>query len=132
MFILSSSERVGRVCFNPPSALVQVTVWSLSVRCSSRLPAWPNCGSSEVIVLTNSEGPRPSESAFVPNLSDPQRTWLVVAMASTLAGNFTMVGSVANSIVAYRAANRDIAISFWVHFRVGAPLTLATLASDND
>jgi Na+/H+ antiporter NhaD/arsenite permease-like protein len=65
---------------------------------------------------------------FVPNLSDPQRAWLVIAMASTLAGNFTMVGSVANLIVAYRAANRGIAISFWAHFRVGAPLTLTTLA----
>jgi Na+/H+ antiporter NhaD/arsenite permease-like protein len=65
---------------------------------------------------------------FVPSLSDPQRAWLVIAMASTLAGNFTMVGSVANLIVAYRAANRGITVSFWAHFRVGAPLTLATLA----
>jgi Na+/H+ antiporter NhaD/arsenite permease-like protein len=65
---------------------------------------------------------------FVPNLSDPQHAWLVIAMASTLAGNFTMVGSVANLIVAYRAANRGDAISFWAHFIVGAPLTLATLA----
>jgi Na+/H+ antiporter NhaD/arsenite permease-like protein len=65
---------------------------------------------------------------FVPNLFDPPRAWLVIAMASTLAGNFTMVGSVANLIVAYRAANRSIPIGFWTHFRAGAPLTLATLA----
>ena len=65
---------------------------------------------------------------FVPNLSDPQRAWLVIAMASTLAGNFTMVASVANLIVAHRAVDRGIAISFWTHFKVGAPLTLATLA----
>lgn len=65
---------------------------------------------------------------FVPKLSDPQHAWLVIAMASTLAGNLTMVGSVANLIVAYRALDRGIAISFWTHFRVGAPLTLATLA----
>jgi hypothetical protein len=32
--------------------------------------------------------------------ADPSRAWLVVAMASTLAGNFTLVGSVANLIVA--------------------------------
>lgn len=64
---------------------------------------------------------------FVPNLSDPQRAWLVIAMASTLAGNFTMVGSVANLIVAYRTIDRGIAISFWTHLGVGAPLTLATL-----
>jgi Na+/H+ antiporter NhaD/arsenite permease-like protein len=64
---------------------------------------------------------------FVANLADPQRAWLVVAMASTLAGNFTLVGSVANLIVAYRAANRGIRIGFWDYFKVGAPLTLATL-----
>jgi Na+/H+ antiporter NhaD/arsenite permease-like protein len=29
--------------------------------------------------------------SFVPNLQDPLRAWLVVAMAATLAGNFTLV-----------------------------------------
>jgi Na+/H+ antiporter NhaD/arsenite permease-like protein len=65
---------------------------------------------------------------LVPNLADPQRAWLVIAMASTLAGNFTVVGSVANLIVASRAANRGIALGFWTYFKVGAPLTLVTLA----
>ena len=36
---------------------------------------------------------------FVAALPDPQRAWLVVAMASTLAGNLTILGSVANLIV---------------------------------
>src|SRR5882762_1922820 len=40
---------------------------------------------------------------FISDLPDPTRAWLVVAMASTLAGNFTLVGSVANLIVAQRA-----------------------------
>ena len=66
--------------------------------------------------------------SFVPNLVDPQRAWLVIAMASTLAGNFTVVGSVANLIVAYRAATRGIELGFWTYFKVGAPLTLATIA----
>ena len=65
---------------------------------------------------------------LVPNLADPQRAWLVIAMASTLAGNFTVVGSVANLIVASRAANRGISLGFWTYFKVGAPLTLVTLA----
>ena len=65
---------------------------------------------------------------FVGNLADPQRAWLVVAMASTLAGNFTLVGSVANLIVAERAKARSVAIDFWPYFKVGAPLTLITLA----
>ena len=64
---------------------------------------------------------------FVANLADPQRAWLVVAMASTLAGNFTLVGSVANLIVAQRAQRAGIRISFWDYFKVGAPLTVATI-----
>src|SRR5258706_10291244 len=53
---------------------------------------------------------------FVPNLSDPQHAWLVIAMASTLAGNFTVVGSVANLIVAYPAPRRGVAINFLAYF----------------
>ena len=64
---------------------------------------------------------------FVAGLADPQRAWIVVAMASTLAGNFTLVGSVANLIVAERARVRGTVIGFWAYFRIGAPLTLATL-----
>lgn len=64
---------------------------------------------------------------FLEPLHDPQRAWLVVAMASTLAGNFTLLGSVANLIVAERAAKDGITIDFWTYFKVGAPLTIATL-----
>jgi len=49
-------------------------------------------------------------------------------MASTLAGNFTLVGSVANLIVAERARREGVTIAFWLYFRVGAPLTVLTIA----
>ena len=65
---------------------------------------------------------------FIPGLGDPTRNWLVVAMASTLAGNFTLVGSVANLIVAEKARAEGIHISFWLYARIGVPLTLASLA----
>ena len=64
---------------------------------------------------------------FVAVLQDHDRAWLVVAMASTLAGNFTVLGSIANLIVVEKAARRGIVIGFWDYFRVGAPLTLLTL-----
>ena len=66
--------------------------------------------------------------SFVPNLQDPQRAWLVVAMAATLAGNFTLVGSVANLIVAQRAKARGVELNFGAYFKVGAPLTVLTIA----
>ena len=66
--------------------------------------------------------------SFVPNLQDPRRAWLVVAMAATLAGNFTLIGSVANLIVAQRAKARGVELKFLAYFKVGAPLTILTIA----
>jgi Na+/H+ antiporter NhaD/arsenite permease-like protein len=48
-------------------------------------------------------------------------------MASTLAGNFTLIGSVANLIVVQRARAQNVEIGFWEYFKVGAPLTVATI-----
>jgi Na+/H+ antiporter NhaD/arsenite permease-like protein len=66
--------------------------------------------------------------SFIDPLRDHHTAWLTVAMASTLAGNFTMLGSIANLIVVQRAAVSGVTIGFWDYFRVGAPLTLLTLA----
>lgn len=64
---------------------------------------------------------------FVENLADPHRGWLVLAMASTLAGNLTIAGSAANLIVVERARRLGIHISFWRHLRIGAPVTAVTI-----
>ena len=52
--------------------------------------------------------------------------WLMLAMASTLAGNLTITGSVANIIVV-ESARHDTRVSFWGYLRVGVPVTLVTL-----
>jgi Na+/H+ antiporter NhaD/arsenite permease-like protein len=65
---------------------------------------------------------------FVEALPRPDTAWLTIAMASTLAGNFTILGSIANLIVVRIAATRGVEIGFWDYFRVGAPLTIVTLA----
>jgi Na+/H+ antiporter NhaD/arsenite permease-like protein len=64
---------------------------------------------------------------LVVSLPDQRSAWLTVAMASTLAGNFTIIGSIANLIVVQGAAAKGIEVGFWDYFRVGAPLTLLTL-----
>ena len=48
-------------------------------------------------------------------------------MASTLAGNFTVLGSIANLIVV-ESAQGEVHIGFWDYSRVGIPVTLVTLA----
>lgn len=52
--------------------------------------------------------------------------WLALAAASTLAGNLTLVGSVANLIVA-EGAKREAPLSFLAFLKVGIPSTLVTL-----
>jgi Na+/H+ antiporter NhaD/arsenite permease-like protein len=64
---------------------------------------------------------------FVAALPNQATAWKVVAMASTLAGNFTVLGSIANLIVVEKAAQRGVVIGFWEYFRVGAPLTVLTI-----
>jgi Na+/H+ antiporter NhaD/arsenite permease-like protein len=64
---------------------------------------------------------------FVVQSPDPRQAWLVVAMAATLAGNLTILGSVANLIVVELARARGVAIGFWEYSRIGAPLTLLTI-----
>jgi Na+/H+ antiporter NhaD/arsenite permease-like protein len=64
---------------------------------------------------------------FIGATGDPERAWLTVAMASTLAGNLTILGSVANLIVVQGARAHGVDIGFWTYLRVGAPLTVLSM-----
>jgi Na+/H+ antiporter NhaD/arsenite permease-like protein len=64
---------------------------------------------------------------LIPQFKDPHAMWLLLAMSSTLAGNLTITGSVANIIVVEKA--RTVThISFLDYMKTGVPVTLATLA----
>lgn len=63
---------------------------------------------------------------WVPALSSPELGWQVLALASTLAGNLTLIGSVANLIV-FEGAKDTVKITFWQYLRVGLPATLLSL-----
>jgi Na+/H+ antiporter NhaD/arsenite permease-like protein len=65
--------------------------------------------------------------SVIPTFGEPTRGWLVLAMASTLAGNLTILGSVANLIVVEAARAARVEIGFLEYCRVGVPLTLVTL-----
>lgn len=65
--------------------------------------------------------------SLIPGFHDSRTGWLVLAMASTLAGNLTITGSVANLIVVERS-REEAHIGFWDYSRVGIPVTLLTLA----
>lgn len=52
--------------------------------------------------------------------------WYQLALTSTLAGNLTLVGSVANLIVAEAAAKEGTHVGFLAYLKVGVPLTIVT------
>ncbi len=63
----------------------------------------------------------------VAGLADPAAGWLTLAASSTLAGNLTLLGSVANLIVAESAAQRGVHLSFWEYTRAGLIITALSL-----
>jgi Na+/H+ antiporter NhaD/arsenite permease-like protein len=67
--------------------------------------------------------------SFIPHLPDAARAWLTLAMSSTLAGNLTVLGSVANLIVSERARRHHVEIGFWEYAKAGVPLTILSLAA---
>lgn len=63
----------------------------------------------------------------IPAFAQPQQAWLTLAMASTLAGNFTLIGSAATLIVAELAKPQGVELKFAAFLRAGIPITLLTL-----
>lgn len=65
-----------------------------------------------------------------PQLNQGRGVGYVLASASTLAGNLTPLGSIANLIVVEQARRESITITFGEYVRVGIPVALATIAID--
>lgn len=63
----------------------------------------------------------------VPALTNPHHAWLTLAMATTLAGNLTLLGSVANLIVAEIARTRGVNLSFVEYLKAGTAIAIVTL-----
>jgi Na+/H+ antiporter NhaD/arsenite permease-like protein len=79
------------------------------------------------VVLSNLVSNVPAVMLLLPAADHPQAGPLL-ALASTLAGNLLLVGSIANLIVVDQAARLGVRISWRQHARVGVPVTVATLA----
>jgi Na+/H+ antiporter NhaD/arsenite permease-like protein len=61
------------------------------------------------------------------NFVQPELMWKVLALATTLAGNLTILGSVANIIVV-ESARKHIEVGFWDYAKYGIPITVLTTA----
>ena len=62
---------------------------------------------------------------WIARFADPELMWKVLALATTFAGNLTIVGSVANMIVV-ESAREHLQVGFWDYARFGIPITIFT------
>jgi Na+/H+ antiporter NhaD/arsenite permease-like protein len=94
--------------------------------------SWRDAGvaSAAMLVLSNLVSNVPAVILWVPivaRLEDAEFLWLVLAMSSTFAGNLTLLGSMANLIVAERARAKGVTLGFGAYLRAGLPVTMLTL-----
>lgn len=79
--------------------------------------------------LSNLVSNVPAVMLLLPHLGgDPQQSGVLLALASTFAGNLLLVGSIANLIVADLAAREGITLDGRRHALVAMPVTLLSLA----
>jgi len=99
----------GLMTLNTGNEIVDLTIISVILsNLISNVPA--------VLVL------RPIIDTFV----NPQLAWLTMAMATTFAGNLTLLGSVANLIVAESAKKGGVKLTFAEYLKAGIPITILT------
>jgi len=115
--IVGGAERAGLT----QTLLRPMTVWNLH-----RIPSFV----AVTVVLSNIVSNVPAVmllKSLVAGFPNPHTGWLALAMASTLAGNLTITGSIANIIVVEGARAEGVHVGFREYFRLGAPVTVATL-----
>jgi Na+/H+ antiporter NhaD/arsenite permease-like protein len=81
------------------------------------------------VLLSNLVSNVPAVLLFKPLMEvmpNQELAWLALAMSSTLAGNLTVLGSVANLIVVENARRAGTELSFLEYLKVGIPLTVVT------
>ena len=61
--------------------------------------------------------------------SDGDLLWISLAAGSTLGGNATIIGAVANIIVVEQAYSRGVKLGWWEFTRVGLVVTALTVAA---
>jgi Na+/H+ antiporter NhaD/arsenite permease-like protein len=79
------------------------------------------------VLLSNLVSNVPATMLLLPSAKHPQ-AGAILALASTLAGNLLIVGSIANIIVVTSARSLGVTIDFRTHLRTGLPVTVVTLA----
>ncbi|MBN1408047.1 MAG: anion transporter [Calditrichaceae bacterium] len=105
-----SDELITLLKFDSGSEIINLTILSTVLsNLISNVPA--------VLLLKN----------VILTFSNIKIAWLTTAMATTFAGNLTLIGSVANLIVAESAKRHGVTLGFAEYFKSGSLITLITL-----
>lgn len=64
---------------------------------------------------------------LIPTLANTEQAWMILGMATTFAGNLTLIGSVANLIVAETARKHFIHLTFREYLKSGLIITIISL-----
>lgn len=91
-------------------------------------PAAPGWLFTVTVFLSNAVSNVPAVMLLMPLATTPKAP-LILALASTLAGNLILVGSIANIIVADAAHQAKIPFDYRRHAATGIPVTLLSLAA---
>lgn len=85
--------------------------------------------SAVTLILSNIVSNVPAVMLLEPTLSaaGSAKLWYLLALVSTWAGNLTLVGSIANLIVAESASAYGVNVSLRIYCLLGIPLTLVTV-----
>ena len=84
--------------------------------------------SSVTLVLSNLVSNVPAVMLLLKNIDLEQtKNLYLLALVSTYAGNFFIIGSIANLITIEQARLYNISVRFWSHARVGIPVTAASV-----
>jgi hypothetical protein len=68
-----------------------------------------------------------TEKNFLRPFIESNTGWYTLAMATTLPGNLTLLGSIANLIVAESVKKQGVHLSFFQYLKAGVPITFITI-----
>src|SRR5258706_190819 len=114
----------------PASIAMMIAFACIAIGSSGWLPDRISLLIPTTLLLSNTIGNVPAVVMLLTVWPDiPSGVLIGLAVLTTLAGNFVLVGSLANLIVAKRALIAGVKLSFYEHAKTGVPITILSMLS---
>ena len=128
-YLLISGRRLKVLPLNRPAAALLGTVLMVATGVLTPEQAYRAVDYDTLVLLLGINVPFVLVAGkWIANFAQPELMWKVLALATTLAGNLTILGSVANIIVV-ESARGHVEVGFWDYAKFGIPVTALTLVA---